>query len=130
MLVFFLLFVIVGGSVMMITSREKKEQFLATFFSTFVLALILIVSIFAMRAAIEQVNAYDNQSETVVAENQKLAGWMELVAERFSDEPQLAEKLKGYLQAEIKENENEAQRIERLRDEKVEKYKKMIWPLG
>ena len=130
MLVFFLLFVIVGGSVMMITSREKKEQFLATFFSTFVLALILIVSIFAMRAAIEQVNAYDNQSETVVAENQKLAGWMELVAERFSDEPRLAEKLKGYLQAEIKENKNEAQRIERLRDEKVEKYKKMIWPLG
>ena len=130
MLVFFLLFVVVGGSVMMIASREKKEQFLATFFSTFVLALILIVSIFAMRAAIEQVNAYDNQSETVVAENQKLAGWMELVAERFSDEPRLAEKLKGYLQAEIKENKNEAQRIERLRDEKVEKYKKMIWPLG
>lgn len=130
MLVFLLFLVIVGGSVLMIASRGKKEQFFAAFGATFVLALILIVSIFAMRTAIEQVDAYDKQSGTVTTENKTIAEWMELVEERFSDEPQLAEKMKGYLQAEIKENENEAQRITKLRDEKVEKYKKMIWPLG
>ena len=114
----------------MIASRGKKEQFFAAFGATFVLALILIVSIFAMRTAIEQVDAYDKQSGTVTTENQTIAEWMELVEERFFDEPQLAEKMKGYLQAEIKENENEAQRITKLQDEKVGKYKKMIWPLG
>ena len=114
----------------MIVNRGKKEQFFATFGATFVLALVLIVSIFSMRTAIEQVDAYDKQSGMVTTENQTIAEWMELVEERFSDEPQLAEKMKGYLQAEIKENENEVQRITKLRDEKVEKYKKMVWPFS
>lgn len=130
MLIFLLFLVIVGGCVLMIVSRGKKEQFFAAFGATFVLALILIVSIFAMRTAIEQVDAYDKQSGMVTTENQTIDEWMELVEERFSDEPQLAERMKAYLVGELKKNEEEAQRIEKLREERIEKYKKMVWPFS